>query len=197
MTTENQLQKALFLFAEIDEKLFASSENLFLFKAYKKGTCFNIRDSICKNLAFVTKGLFRIYYIDPKTNEEINLYFFFEKQFMVSFKSFIAQIPCYYTIEAMEDSEVLQISHPDLVHLFKTSHKWECFGRILAEQYFYGSQARTESFIFNTPEERYLQLIKTNPQIFERVSLLHIASYIGVKSQSLSRIRRRLTKVKK
>lgn len=197
MTEEPQLQKALFLLAEIDKKIFSSSENLFLFKTYKKGMCFNIRDSICKNLAFVTKGLFRIYYTDPKTNEEINLYFFFENQFMVSFKSFIAQIPCYYTIEAMEDSEVFQISHPDLIRLFKSSHKWECFGRVLAEQYFYGSQTRTESFIFNTPEERYLELIKTNAQIFERISLLHIASYIGIKSQSLSRIRRRLTKLKK
>lgn len=197
MNTSIKLREAVFEFAGIDSDLFSKSEKAFICKTYKKGDCFNVRDSVCENLAFVTKGLFRIYYTDEKTIDEINLYFFQENQFMVSFKSFIAQIPCYYTIEAMEDSEVIQISHPELLQLFQSTHQWERFGRVLAEQYFYGSQTRTESFIFYTPEERYLELIKTSPEIFERVSLIHIASYLGIKSQSLSRIRRRLTKTKK
>lgn len=194
MPNKNHLQNILFQFAEIDANQFSKAEKLFVNKTYKKGECFNVRDSVCKNLAFVIKGLFRVFYTDPKSGEEINLYFFIENQFMVSFKSFIAQIPCYYTIEAMEESEVLQITHPTLVQLFQSSHQWERFGRVLAEQYFYGSQARTESLIFNTPEERYIDLMKSNPEIFERISLLHIASFLGIKSQSLSRIRRRVAK---
>jgi CRP-like cAMP-binding protein len=194
MRTEkmNNLKSELLKFAGINSDSFSKSESMFELKLYKKGSTFNIKESICKNLGFVTKGLFRIYYADPKSGDEINLWFFKENEFMVSFKSFIAQIPCYYTIEAMEDSEVFQISHPDLLKLFQSSPVWERFGRLLAEQYFYGSQARTESFIFNSPEERYLELIKTSPEIFKRVSLIHIASYLGIKSQSLSRIRRRI-----
>lgn len=194
MRTEkiNNLKSALLNLANINYDLFSKSESMFAPKLYRKGDTFNVKESICKNLGFVTKGLFRIYYVDPKGGNEINLWFFQENQFMVSFKSFITQTPCYYTIEAMEDSEALQITHSELLQLFQSSHEWERFGRVLAEQYFYGSQARTESFIFNTPEERYLELIKTSPEIFERVSLIHIASYLGIKSQSLSRIRRRI-----
>lgn len=188
----NALKNNLSQLANLNVDLLNECEKLFQKRIYKKGECFNVRDSICNNLGFVNKGLFRIYYVDPQLGREKNLYFFVENQFMVSFKSFISQTPCYYNIEAMEDSEVLQISHTNLMQLFQSHHQWERFGRVLAEQYFYGSQSRTESFIFNNPEERYLELIKTNPGIFERVSLLHIASYLGIKSQSLSRIRKRL-----
>lgn len=166
-------------------------------KTFAKGEFFNVNHSICRNLAFVSHGLFRIFYTDKKTGEDINLFFFSENQFMVSFKSFITQTPCYYTIEALEDSEVSQISHSDLVGLFETSHAWESFGRVLAEQYFYFSQERTESFLFKTAEQRYKDLLQLYPTIFERVPLYHISSYLGIKGPSLSRIRKRLAQHKR
>lgn len=190
----DQLKKALYQYAQIEEEQLMLASTFFERKEYKKGECFNIRSSICRNLGFVTKGLFRIYYVPPQKKEEINLFFFCENQFMVSFKSFIAQIPCYYTIEAMEDSEVIQINHENLQSLFSSSAKWERFGRVLAEQYFYFSQARTESFIFQSAEQRYLEMLSMYPDIFKRMPLLHVASYLGIKSQSLSRIRARLMK---
>ena len=168
----------------------------FQHKTIKKGEFFNARNTICRNLAFVQKGLFRVYYTDINTGEDTNIFFFCEQQFMVSFKSFLAEIPCYYYVQALEDAEVLQICRHDLFALFQRSHAWERFGRILAEQYFYFSHTRTESFVFKTPEERYLEFIALFANVAERIPLYQLASYLGIKSPSLSRIRKRLSNKK-
>jgi len=76
-------------------------------KEIKKGDFFNRQTLVCKDLGIVIKGIFRVYYIDPHTQEEKNVFFFSEKQFIVSFRSFIYQYPCNYFIEALEDAENL------------------------------------------------------------------------------------------
>ena len=91
---------------------------------------------ICKNLAFIQKGIFRIYLTIEKTGEQQNLFFFTENEFLVSIMSFLTQTPCNYTIEALEESEFIQISHANLMEVYKLSHAWETFGRKLAEQHF-------------------------------------------------------------
>ncbi len=191
------LKSALHFFAKIDEEAYALSESFFVKKEYKKGQFISLKYRLGSDLAFITKGFFRVYYIHPKTAKQISLYFFQEYHFMFSFLIFSSENPNNYYIEVLENSEVLQINHKDLTHLYKVSHKWEHFGRLLAEEYYRGSNARAESFIFKTPEERYLNLIETFPTIFQRTSLLKISSYLGIESQSLSRIRKRLVKKRK
>ncbi|HEY1037971.1 MAG TPA: Crp/Fnr family transcriptional regulator, partial [Bacteroidia bacterium] len=73
------------------------------------------------------------------------------------------------------------------------SHAWERFGRLLAQEAFNVTIARTESFLFKTPEERYLELIKQHPDIFNNIPLYHISSYLGIQGPSLSRIRKRIS----
>ena len=99
------------------------------------------------------------------------------------------QTACPYNIEALEDSELLVISHEHLQSLYPQSHAWERFGRILAEQYFIYSQSKSEAMMSQSPEERYVSLLNNFPDIANRVSLGHIASYFGIKGPSLSRIR--------
>ncbi|MCB9235543.1 MAG: Crp/Fnr family transcriptional regulator [Bacteroidia bacterium] len=190
---ENHLRDGLNAISPVSEEEFAMANGLFHLRKVAKGDFFNQKSNICRNLAFVCKGMFRIYFTEKKKDEEVNLFFFREGQFMVSFKSFITQTPCYYTIQALEDAEILQICHEDLLKLFEQSHAWDTFGRVLAEQYFYFSQARTESFLFRSAEERYLEMLQYYPDIFQRVPLYQIASYLGVKSPSLSRIRKRIS----
>ncbi len=197
MRTKLTLQQALQLYAKIDNDQFSLAEKLFIKTDVEKGQNENIQDHFGKDLAFITKGLFRAYYIDPKTGSEINTFFFQENQFMFSYLLFNPNTPCNYYYEALEDSEVFRINRKDLKWLYKTSHQWEHFGRVLAEDYYRGSNSRAESFIFNTPEERYVELIKTFPKIFQRTSLINISSYLGVKSQSLSRIRKRISLMRK
>lgn len=157
-----------------------------------KGNFYNKQNVVCRDLGILIKGIFRIYHYDAETGEERNLFFFSEKQFIVSFASFIYQYPCSYYIEALEDSEILYVSYEDLQNLYSKYKPWERFGRILAEHFFIQSQVRTQNLLFLPHEQRYLNLLQEQPNIIERVASFHIASYLGIKNQSLSRIKKRL-----
>jgi len=161
-----------------------------------KGEFFNMQSFVCTDLALIVKGIFRVYYIHPKTQEEKNIYFFSEKQFLVSFRSFITQYPCYYFIQALEDAEIISINYKNLQYLYTVPGGWEKFGRLIAELFFNYSQSRTEEFLFNTPEERYLKMMDEHPDIVNRIPAYHISSYLGIKNPSMTRIKKRILKNK-
>lgn len=186
------LQDILAPFAELTEQDITNSLSLWKRRTIPKGDFYNKQNIVCKDLGIVVKGIFRIYYYDPNTDEEKNIFFFSERQFIVSFRSFLAQYPCVYYIEALEDAEVLVIPYQDLQNLYQQHKSWERFGRKLAEYFFHGSQGRTEEFLFFSHEQRYLNLLKQHPNIVQRVPSFHIASYLGIKNQSLSRIKKRI-----
>ena len=189
---EEILDKALREFAGLNEKDIAKSLPLWRSRKMGKGDFFNMQNLVCNDLGLVVKGIFRIYYDDPKTGEEKNIFFFSENQFIVSFRSFITRYPCYYYIQAMEDAEIIVISYRDLYDLYETCPAWGKFGRLLAELFFNYSQARTEEFLFNSPEQRYVKLIEEHPNIVDRIPAYHISSYLGITNPSLSRIRKRI-----
>lgn len=188
-----QLQKTLHAFSGMSEKEFDKSISYWERKEYKKGDFYNEYKSICKHLGFVSDGVFRTYFVNGDDNEEKNLFFCTKNQMVVAYKSFIAQTPCNYFTQAMTDSSVWYIHYNNLMKLYEQSHAWEKFGRLIAEKAFDMALTRAENFMFLTPEERYLNLIKEHPDIFNAVPLYHIASYLDIKGPSLSRIRKRMT----
>ncbi len=186
------LKYALQAFAGLNEDDFRLSARFWHDKTYKKGDYYNEYKSVCRYLGFITSGVFRSFIIDKKTDEEKNVFLYTANGFVVTFKSFINKVPCDYHTQAMTDASVIYICIDDLLHLYKISHKWECFGRLLAQEAFNVSMERTESFLFKTPEERYLHLVENHPTIFDTIPLYHISSYLGIKGPSLSRIRKRI-----
>ncbi|MGN6439419.1 MAG: Crp/Fnr family transcriptional regulator [Agriterribacter sp.] len=188
----DQLQYALQHFAGIDEKAFELSRTFWQARSYTKGEFYNEYRNVCKHLGFIVNGLFRSYYIDEQNGDEKNVFFFSSNQVVVSYKSFIDQAPCNYYTAALIDSDILYIHIKDLNELYRQSHQWEHFGRMVAETAFRIAMNRTEDFLFQTPEQRYLSLIEQHPDIFSNVPLYHIASYLGIQGPSLSRIRKRM-----
>lgn len=186
----NHLRK----FAALTDEDIAASLEFWKPRKIAKGDFFNMQSMVCNDLGLVVKGIFRIYYSDPKTSTEKNLFFFSENQFVVSFRSFISQNPCWYYIEAMEDSEVVFISYQNLNSLYEKNANWGKFGRLLAELFFSYAQSRTEEFMFFSHEERYLRLLEEHPNIVERIPAYHISSFLGITNPSLSRIRKRIKK---
>ena len=93
----------------------------------------------------------------------------------------------------MTDAQVLCISLTDLHGLYRQSHNWERFGRVLAQEAFNVAIGRAESLLFRNAEERYLDLIAQHPDIFQHVPLYHISSYLGIQGPLLSRIRKRIS----
>lgn len=192
----NELEKVaatLDAFANLKANDFQLSIPFWQIQQYKKGEFYNEHRNICKNLGFILSGVFRSYIIDDKTGEEKNVFLYSTNGFVVSFKSFIHQIPCDYYTQAMTDATVIYINIIDLQSLYQRSHQWEKFGRLLAQEAFNITMTRIEGFMFKTPEERYLDLIRQHPDIFNHVPLYHISSYLGIQGPSLSRIRKRIS----
>lgn len=195
LSTEN-LSIALQQFAGLSAADFSLSEKLWQMRSYKKGDYFNRHKSVCKHLGFVAGGVFRSFVVDEKTGEEKNIFFYSTNGFIVTFKSFINQLPCDYHTQALTDATIVYINYTDLMALYAQSHKWETFGRLLAQTAFNIAMERTESFLFLSPEERYLNLVAQHPDLSNSIPLYHISSYLGIQGPSLSRIRKRISEKK-
>lgn len=165
--------------------------SLFKEKTYSKGDFFLADGQICKQVGFLTKGLFR-YYINHD-GEDKTYDFAQENSFVCNYESFIPQTRSTKNIQALEDCEILQISYDDLQLFYKSISQAERFGRIVIEQVFIQTLQDLSSFYTDTPELRYEKILRKHPDLLQRISQYHIASYVGVKPQSLSRIRKRIS----
>ena len=193
----DSLKIALQKYANINEEDFKLADKYFVKRQWKKGEAVPMETNFGKILIYINSGLFRAYFIDQESAKEINTYFFQERQFMRSYLDFGIKESGHYFFEALEDSEVWTINQIEFDKLFDASHKWERFGRFLAEDYFRSAYKRMESFTYISPEERYIDLIDKFPNIFQRTTLVNISSYLGIERQSLSRIRKRVLKTKR
>lgn len=164
--------------------------SLFKEKTYKKGDFFLEEGRVCKQVGFVVKGLMR-YYINHD-GEEKTYAFSQENEYACNYESFLPQKPSSKIIQALEDSIVLAISYDDLQLLYANVSEGERFGRIAIEAVFIQLLQDINSFYTETPELRYERFINTHADLQQRISQYHIASFVGVKPQSLSRIRKRI-----
>ncbi|MDI9340626.1 MAG: Crp/Fnr family transcriptional regulator [Sediminibacterium sp.] len=146
---------------------------------------------ICKELGFINGGVFRMYYLSD--GKEVNTQFSFENEFVVNYDSFLRETTSRYCIQALEDSEIVTFNLQALQNGYSRSQNWERFGRIMAERAYTLTTKRVESFMFMNAEQRYLQMMKDTPHFMERIPLYHLASYLGVERESLSRLRKKIT----
>ncbi|HXL55672.1 MAG TPA: hypothetical protein VN958_05410 [Chitinophagaceae bacterium] len=119
-----------------------------------------------------------------------------ENNFVCNYESFLPQTPSTKIIQALEDCEMLLISFADLQIFYKSIAQGERFGRLVIGQVFIQLLQDLSSFYTDTSEYRYGKFIKEHPNLQQRISQYHIASYVGVKPQSLSRIRKRISNQK-
>jgi len=165
-------------------------KSLFKEKLYKKGDFFLEEGRICKQVGFVAQGLMR-YYINQDGEEKI-YDFSQENEFVCNYESFLPQSPSTKNIQALEDSIVFVISHADLQIFYANVRGGERFGRIAIEAVFVKLLKDISSLYSETPELRYERFLKNHADLQQRISQYHIASFVGVKPQSLSRIRKRI-----
>lgn len=147
---------------------------------------------VCRNVYFLINGFLRMFYIDYDGNE-INYRFTDENNF-VDFQSLLTQKPSHFYWQAMQNSELLVLSYQDIQNSYATSPAWNNFGRLIAEHVYLQLNERVEMLLFMRPEERYQYLLDTKPELFTKVSQFHLSSYMGIKPESLSRLRKRLSK---
>ncbi len=156
----------------------------------KKGTLLLQGGEICQHIYFFEKGFARGFFY--KNGKEITSWFALENDVATSLYSFETQTPNFENIEILEDSTLYAISHKNLQYLYHRYAEFNLLGRRLVEKYYIELMERTLSFQFQTARERYLQLLTNRPQILQRASLGHIASYLGISQETLSRIRTKI-----
>ena len=145
---------------------------------------------ICRHLYFLEKGALRGFYnLDGK---EVTHWFGFEQDFVTSFHSFITGTAAVANIQLLEGSILWAISKEKLTALFNRHHEIERLVRIAYEKYYIRLEERFVNAQFKTATERYENLLLQTPHILERVPLGYIASYLGISSETLSRIRSKL-----
>lgn len=145
---------------------------------------------ICRYLYFLEKGALRGYY---NTGEkEITHWFAFENDFVTSFHSFTTQQPAVENIQLLEGCILWAISKEQLQQLFNQYHEIERLVRVAYEKYYIRLEERFINAQFKTATQRYADLLQQSAHIVERVPLGHIASYLGISQETLSRIRKQL-----
>ena len=142
---------------------------------------------IANEVHFVAKGCFRYFHKDG--NKAITYWFEFENFFATSIRSFTKRQPSQEYIQAIENSMVLSITSDDLMTLYDKYHEFERLGRLITEQYASRLQNRIVGLQISGASQRYLHLMKTQPQVIQRVPLGYVSSYLGISQETLSRIR--------
>jgi len=172
----------------LPDKVLAEMLSVFTPTKLPKGTQILQQGKTCKKLFYIEKGLARSYYYNEK-GKDVTVWFFSDNNIMVSVESFFQQKPSLYHMELLEDSTLYYISNQKLQQLFDKYHCIERFGRLLAIQLLTDVVEKLNAIQFQTAKERYNFLIKKYPDIAFRAPLGHIASYLGITQETLSRIR--------
>ncbi|MBN1769271.1 MAG: Crp/Fnr family transcriptional regulator [Prolixibacteraceae bacterium] len=165
-------------------------KSLFKETIVKRGDFFIRAGEVSKYIGFISEGLVR--YFVYKNDTESTLEFSSEGEFIVEYESFLEKTKCIQNIQALEDTKMLITDHQGLQTLYNTIENSETIGRQIIEYRFKHLMKQLLSIYMHNPEERYLHFMKTFPDLIQRVPQYYIASYVGVKPESLSRIKKRI-----
>ena len=161
-------------------------------KAIKKKEHIFRTGEISNATAYVHKGCLRRYIIDYHI-KEIIINFALEGWWIGDLESFLFRKPSTYYIQALEDSELFLLSYNNFQTVCNELPKYKKFHEQKVQRNHYATLKRLSTAKSGTPEDKYLLLMKEQPQLFQRIPLHYIASYLGIEPESLSRLRRRLS----
>lgn len=158
---------------------------------YKKnlfaGELFNEPGKSCRKMAFISGGALRMYNVAD--GNDVTLWIGTENRFITDLRSFVQQTPARWYIEAITDCELAVISRENHFNLLENHPKWLEFDNRLLTSAFSIMEHRLYSHLYMTAEERYQELMETEPELFNRVPLKMIASMLGIAPETLSRLR--------
>jgi CRP/FNR family transcriptional regulator, anaerobic regulatory protein len=176
-----------------------TEEELSAFSTYLGEKTFDKKDIIVsagrvqEEIGYVAQGLARSFIIDRDGNE-ITVGFHAENGFATDYVAFISQQPSRSTYICLEATTIITLSYDNVRVVYDTLPSIHTFGRLMAEFNLKLQQKRLDNFLLLTAEERYLDFTKRHPHLFNRVSLSHLSSFLGIERQTLTRIRQKLAR---
>ncbi|PZV80306.1 CRP-like cAMP-binding protein [Algoriphagus aquaeductus] len=180
ITYFDQIQK-------LSEDSVQALEGLCSIRKFEKNQEIQAIGATCKTIYFMISGVGRIYYL--KDGVEVTEYFAFPNELIIRAESLFTQSPSKKAIQVLEDSLVVSIPAEPLFRLFEQHHELERLFRKLIQQAYVETLKRLENIQFLTAQERYEKLIEEKPELIHKISLKHVASFLGITQVSLSRIR--------
>jgi len=189
----NQFREHMAAYVEFNEAEWILCTQHIAVKTLKKKQHFIEAGQVCHQLGFILSGSVRFYHLVD--GNDITGYFCFENEYVSSYKSFLTGEPSVNYIQALEPTTMLLVSRKDWQQMLNNpmlAYKMEHFGRLLAEYYLICYEDRVNSFITQTPEERYLDFFSSGRAILQRMPQRYIANYLGITPVSLSRMRKRI-----
>ena len=159
-------------------------------KTYKKGTILVREGQVPTKCYSIFSGCVRRYYLID--GEEKTTFFYTERQSIISGNTAQVQKPSKHYLSCVEDCRLVEVDYKDEEKLYQRFPQLETLCRYSMEENLGNYQDMLDNYITTSPEERYLDLLKNQPDLLNRVPQYQLASYLGVKPESLSRIRRRI-----
>jgi CRP-like cAMP-binding protein len=189
---DDKLLKHFTRFMPLTEEEIEAIDETMRFQQYGRGTTLLKESQISSDTFFVLEGIVRQYYLVDGIEKTSD--FFSDEEWVVSLNHINPNNPSTYYLECCTDCSLLVGNSQKGESLYKKFPKLETVSRKLMERVFTELQEKREAFTVNTPTLRYQNLLKSRPDLFQRIPQYQIASYIGVTPESLSRIRKRISK---
>ena len=167
-------------------------DRLIPIRKFKKGDVLLQEGKVSRECFFTIKGCVRSYQI--KGGEERTTQFFVEGEPIAALLSYLNKTPVKHYLECIEDSTLAVLSFDNEQELYNQNPKFEALCRNSIERAFGEQQEMIQNYLTKNPEERYLMLQETRPDLIQRVPQYHLATFLGVQPESLSRIKKRISK---
>lgn len=158
----------------------------------RKKDFFTVQGEHCRYLAFVNAGCLRAFHTDHK-GDEFTMYFAFLNWWTGDKTSFYSGTPSRFSVQALEETELFRANKKDWEEALDQIPAFEKWYRVKTRKSYEAAQQKLIDSQTETAEEKYLKLLKNAPEIVQRIPQHYIASYLGIKPQSLSRIRKNIS----
>lgn len=158
-------------------------------KVLKKGTTILREGQIANECYFIMEGCMKKYFLK---NGEEKITGFYTEGNVITPSSYVDKLPSKYYISTLEETFALYGNPDSEKEIYKEHPELESLTRVLTEKFMVRKSLEFDNWVSHNPEERYLHLVETRPELIQRVPQYQIANYLGIKPESLSRIRKRL-----
>lgn len=158
-------------------------------KTFKRNETVSRTNAVPNEIFFINKGLIRVMITDNEGTEH-TVHFALENQFISDYSNFMQKQPSFYTLQALEETQVVVLPRSAIEWGYKNLQEGEKMGRLIAEYYFIYQDNRIKNTFTSTPKQRYDSITDVFPNIHNRVPQHMIASYLGITPVHLSRLKK-------
>lgn len=176
-------------YASFKDETWELIESILSIKECRKGEYIVEEGKICRHIDFIYKGSFRAF--SNKDGEDITTGIYLEGICLTNMKSLTTVTPSHIYLQALEDSVTARLYKESLIGIYEKSAELQSVGRAILEGMIIEENEWKEMYTLYDPEERYKFLLTKSPEIIQRVSLQYVASFLGIRRETLSRIRSR------